>query len=227
MAGKQVRSSKSKTKSEAIAEISSPATTPKLPPTVSKSPQTMAELLAMTGYALKGVKKGDVVEGAITRVSPKEITIDIGGKSEGVVIDRELETYRETLLTLKPGDHVVAQVIVAENDRGQSVLSLRRSIFEKRWGQLTEAQKSSEPVEVMVKEPVRGGVLVDYSGLRGYIPQSQLDSASVKQIDKLTGRKMTVKVMEVDRDTNRLVFSQRAVAEEETLSKKNARPSGG
>ena len=104
--------------------------------TKTSAPQTMEELLAATSYTLKGGKKGDVIEGKITRISRKEITIDIGGKTEGVVIDRELETYRDMLMSLKVGDTVVAQVIVAENDRGQSVLSLRRSIFEKRWAAL-------------------------------------------------------------------------------------------
>lgn len=179
----------------------------------------MDELLAMTGYTLKGVKKGDIVEGTIANISPKEITIDIGGKTEGVVIDRELENYRDMLTTLKPGDKVVAQVIVAENDRGQSVLSLRRSIFEKRWDTLSGFQKSGEPVEVIFKELVRGGILVDYGGLRGYIPQSQLDGATSKQLDKISGRKAQVKVVEVDKETNRLVFSQRAVTEGATLSK--------
>ncbi len=184
-----------------------------------KTPQTMEELLAQTSYTLKGVKKGDVVEGKITRVSHKEITIDIGGKTEGVVIDRELETYRDMLMALKPGDTVVAQVIVAENDRGQSVLSLRRSIFEKRWTTLSDKQKSGETVEVILKEPVRGGILVDYGGLRGYIPQSQLDQNLVKQMDKLTNRRIEAKIVEVDQETNRLVFSQRAVTEGETLAK--------
>lgn len=183
------------------------------------APQTMEELLAQTGYALKGVKKGDVVEGKITNLSPKEITVEIGGKTEGVVIDRELENYRDALMALKVGDTVVAQVIVSENDRGQSVLSLRRSIFEKRWTNLSDYQKSGEVVEIIFKEPVRGGILVDYGGLRGYIPQSQLDQAHVKQIDKLSGRRVQVKVVEVDRDTNRLVFSQRAVTEGEALSR--------
>ncbi len=185
----------------------------------ASKPTTMEELLAITGYSLKGVKKGDVVEGKIGRVSPREITIDIGGKTEGVVIDRELETYKDALLALKPGDTVVAQVIVAENDRGQAVLSLRRSIFEKRWEDLSQKQKSGEPVEVILKEPVRGGILADYGGLRGYIPQSQLDASTMKQTDKATGRKVSVKVVEVDRDTNRLVFSQRQVAEGEALAK--------
>jgi len=179
----------------------------------------MEELLAQTSYTLKGVKKGDVVEGKITRISRKEITIDIGGKTEGVVIDRELETYRDMLMSLKVGDTVVAQVIVAENDRGQSVLSLRRSIFEKRWVALAEKQKSGEIVDVILKEPVRGGILVDYGGLRGYIPQSQLDGATFKQLDKMTNRRIQAKVVEVDRDTNRLVFSQRAVTEGAALAK--------
>jgi len=179
----------------------------------------MEELLAVTGYTLKGLKKGDVVEGTIVRVSPKEVTIDIGRKTHAVVIDRELENYRDALMALKTGDRVVAQVIVEENDRGQPVLSLRRSIFENRWKELVEKQKSGESVEIIFKEPVRGGILVDCGGLRGYIPQSQLDSASFKQIDKLNGRKAQVKVIEVDRETNRLVFSQRAVVEGEMLAR--------
>lgn len=185
----------------------------------AKQPQTMEELLAVTGYSLKGIKKGDVVEGKITRVTPKDITIDVGGKTEGVVIDRELENYKDALMALAPGDTVIAQVIVAENDRGQAVLSLRRSIFEKRWTDLAAKQKSGEPVEVVLKEPVRGGILVDYGGLRGYIPQSQLDGSLSKQIDKITGRRVSAKVVEVDHESNRLVFSQRAVAEGEALSK--------
>lgn len=184
-----------------------------------KSPQTMEELFAQTGYQLKGLKKGDTVEGVISRVSPKEITVDIGRKTECVVIDRELEAYKDALLALKPGDRVVCQVIVEENDRGNPVVSLRRSIFEKRWSELGARQKNGEPVEVLFKEPVRGGILVDYGGIRGYIPQSQLDSDSAKQLDKLTGRRASVKVVEVDAATNRLVFSQRQAAEGEALAK--------
>jgi len=183
---------------------------------------TMEELLSQTGYALKGVKKGDVMDGTIVRVSAKEIGVDIGGKTEGVVIDRELEQYKDTLLALKPGDFVTATVIVAENDRGQSVLSLRKHIFEKRWVELAEAQKIGTPIEVVCRDQVRGGMLVDAAGMRGYIPQSQLDGATLKQLDKMANRKLMVKVMEVDQATNRLIFSQRALAEEANLSRQKA-----
>jgi len=145
---------------------------------------SMEELLAGTGYTLKGLRKGDVVEGLITRISSREIAIDTGSKTEGVVMDKEIETYKDMLSKLKVGDKVVAQVIVAENDRGQSVLSIRKSLLDKRWTQLSDIQKSGEAVEVVLREPVRGGVLVDYGGLRGYIPLSQVDSTLSKQLDK-------------------------------------------
>jgi len=189
------------------------------PKSNASSAQTMEELLSQTGYALKGVKKGDVINGVIASVSSREITIDIGGKTDGVVIDRELDSYKDALMALKPGDKVVAQVIVSENDRGQAVLSLRRNIFEKRWETLKEAKEKGTPVEIILKEAVRGGVLVDYGGLRGYIPQSQIDGSLAKQLDKSIGRKVEAKVMEVDRDTNRLIFSQRAMSEEATLTR--------
>lgn len=188
----------------------------------SSSPQTMEELLAQTGYVIRGVKKGAILDGVITKVTPKEITVDIGGKTEGVVIDRELEAYKETLLALTPGEKVTVQVIVSENDRGQAVLSLRHSIFEKRWTELSDHQKTGEAVEVTLKESVRGGMLCEYSGLRGYIPQSQFDNALSKQLDKIVGRKMMVKVMEVDQATNRLIFSERAIVEEEMLGRQKA-----
>lgn len=192
--------------------------TPKSKP-AAKAASTMEELLAGTGYTLKGLKKGDVVEGVITRITSREIAIDTGSKTEGVVMDKEIETYRDMLSKLKAGDTVVAQVIVAENDRGQSVLSIRKSLLDKRWNQLSEMQKSGEPVEVVLREPVRGGVLVDYGGLRGYVPLSQVDSTLAKQLDKSSGRRIKVKVVEVDLASNRLVFSQRAIAEEAALSK--------
>jgi len=212
MATTKVKSEKLKVKSEG----EKPPETQKKS---SKTASTMEELLAKTGYALKGMKKGDTITGTITRMTAKEIALDIGGKTEGIVMDRELESYKDMLSHLQPGDTVTAQVVIAENDRGQSVLSIRKSLLKKRWQRLADAQKGNEPVEVILKEQVRGGILVDYGGIRGYVPLSQLDGSLSKQVDKITGRTIQVKVIEVDVDTNRLVFSQRALTEEATLSK--------
>ena len=213
--GKQI----SNLKSDKSKDPTSPKPHTLNPKPSDQEPQSMEELLAVTGYTLRGVKKGDVVEGTVSRVTAKEVAIDIGSKSEGVVIDRELETYKDALMALTIGDRVVAQVIVAENDRGHPVLSLRRSIFEKRWEALAKARDEKTAVEIVLKEPVRGGMIVDYGGLRGYIPQSQLDSGIFKQTDKVSGRRIEAKVIELDRETNRLVFSQKAVTEHEALEK--------
>ncbi|MCL4200380.1 S1 RNA-binding domain-containing protein [Patescibacteria group bacterium] len=185
----------------------------------TKAASSMEELLKSTGYQLKGLKKGDTVTATITRISAREIALDTGSKTEGVVMDKEIENYRDMLSKLKVGDTVTAQVIVAENDRGQSVLSIRKSLLEKRWTTLADVQKSGDSVDVVLRDPVRGGVLVDYGGIRGYIPMSQLDGTVAKQLDKSAGRRLKVKVIEVDPATNRLVFSQRAITEEAVLAK--------
>jgi ribosomal protein S1 len=188
-------------------------------PTFTGVPTTMEELLASTGYTLKGYKKGDTVEGKVTKVTAKEVLVDIGGKAEGVVMDRELELFKDLLMALAIGDDVVAQIVVPENDRGQAVLSLRKFVTERRWNFLTDHQKNGEPIEVIVREPVRGGLLVEYGGIRGYIPNSQIDGGFQKQMDKMNGRKVQVKVIEVDKEGNRLVFSQRAISEAEAFAK--------
>ncbi len=219
MVKQHLKLQKIKSKSDEKSDTSVGQKSPVAKESSQKNPQTMEELLQLTGYTLLGLKKGSVVEGKVASVSPKEITIDIGRKTEAVVIDKELETYRDVLMKLKSGDPVVCQVIVEENDRGNPVLSLRRNIFEKIWNDLALAKTNGTEVTVILREPVRGGILVEYAGVRGYIPQSQLDANLSKQIEKLTGRQVPVKVMEVDKASNRLVFSQRAITEAGMLLK--------
>ena len=129
MATKKVSNSASTDTKNEVEEVTS---TPAAPKKSSKAASSMEELLSSTGYQLKGLKKGDTVNATITRISAREIALDTGSKTEGVVMDKEIENYRDMLSKLKVGDIVAAQVIVAENDRGQSVLSIR-NLVEKRW----------------------------------------------------------------------------------------------
>lgn len=196
-----------------------PADTSTRASTAKSEPQSMEELLTLTGYTLKGFQKGDTVQGTVTSVSAKEITVDVGGKTDGVVLNREMEFYRDVLMTLKPGDTITGRVILTENEKGQPVVSLRQDIIAKRWETLKKLVESAETIDVILREPVRGGALVEYGGLRGYIPQSHLDGGILKQLDKSIGKTLQVKVIEVDPDTNRLVFSQKAVTESAMLAK--------
>lgn len=173
-------------------------------------PQTMEELIAQTNYSFKSWQRGQMITGTVITVSPKHVVIDIGGKSEAVVHEKELPYITDILTSLKAGDSIDAYVVNPENDRGQTVVSLRRTAMAKRWEQLTEKAKSNENVPVTIRDLSKGGFLIDYMGLRGFIPMSQVDAELVRLGEKAWGRKIQAKIIEADRATNRLVLSQLA-----------------
>lgn len=173
-------------------------------------PQTMDELLAATGGIQLGLKKGDTVNGTVVSVAAKEIYVDIGKKSFGIVAEWELEQVKDYAATLKPGDRVTAQVMNPENEAGFIVLSLRKSSQEKRWAVLAEKKEKGEDIDVIGLEVAKGGLLVEWQNLRGFIPATQLDHAVANNPASLIGRHMKVKVLEVDQSVNRLVLSQKA-----------------
>jgi len=175
-------------------------------------PQTMDELLTMVGTIPLGLKRGDTVEGKVIFVSSKEILIDIGKKSFGIVAEWELEQVAEYAKQLKIGDKVIAQVANPENDIGYVILSLRRASSERRWGLLSQLKETGEDLDVVGLEVTKGGVLVDWQGLRGFIPSTQLEGSLAIQPMALINKRMKVKVLEVDRAMNRLVLSQKASA---------------
>lgn len=178
----------------------------------SREPQTMEELLATSGVSIISLKKGVTIEGTVISISPKEILVDIGKKSFGIIAEWELEQVRDYVKQLKIGDKVTAQVINPENDYGYTVLSLRKSSYESRWEMLSDIKEKGEDIEVVGLEPAKGGVLVDWQNLRGFIPSTQLSSEYVMNPAQLINRRIKVKVIEIDPAINRLVLSQKASA---------------
>lgn len=176
----------------------------------SREPQTMEELLAQNPTQAIGLKKGDTVTGAVVSTSSREILVDIGKKSFGIVAEWELEQVKDFAAQLKISDQVIAQVMNPENDAGYVVLSLRRSSNEHRWTLAAKLKDSGEDITVNVLEQTRGGLLVDWQNLRGFIPSTQLEGAAASNPGQLIGRTITVKILEVDKAVNRLVLSQRA-----------------
>jgi len=168
----------------------------------------MEELLAQTGYSIPTIRRGQEVSGKVVSVSHSEILIEIGAKSEGIVAGRELASVADLVSKLSVGDKVDATVLFVENDAGQVVLSLRKLSGEKRWQELEEKLANKEGIEVKVLEANRGGIICDWLGLRGFLPASQLLQTPSK-LDDLIGKTLTVQVLEVDRSTNRLIFSQK------------------
>ena len=180
----------------------------------------MGELLAQTGYKLKGVRKGQTVEGTIALISPHEVLIDIGAKTEAVLASKEREEVTPFLEQLKVGDQVQAFVILAENELGQPVVSLRKAAADFKWEKASSLLASGKAVKVRGLEANKGGLIVDFEGLRGFVPASQLAAEHVGKERNLVNVLLTVKVIEVDRSKNRLVFSEKKVLSPEEEKKR-------
>lgn len=206
---KAKKTKESKTKIEKVA-----SSAPK------SEPKTMADLLAMEGEKIKGLKKGEIVDGVVTEVASSIIYIDIGAKTEGVVLGREYEKQKDFIRSLKPGDKVKAYVGSTESDDGQILLSLRQAAGNFAWESFEEKMKSGEVVQVKGREINRGGLVVDSPfSLQGFIPGSQIGSIWQGKLDQLLGRSLSAKVIEVNREQNRLVFSEKLVSDADKIAK--------
>lgn len=180
----------------------------------------MEELLASHTFRPRGYKRGDVVAGKVASIAGKEVLIDFGGKMEGVVGEKEWEVVRDFVSRLKPGDKINAVIISAENEKGQMIVSIRQAGSKFRWQKAQELHKSGEAINVKAVEINKGGLLVEFEGIRGFIPGSQLAPEHQGEMAKMMGRTFSVKVIEVDQTQNRLIFSEKAIAGAADLVKK-------
>jgi len=113
----------------------------KSPKAPTKEPETMEELLALEKDKVRGLKKGEMVEGVVREVTGKSIFIDIGAKTDGVVLGKEYERNKDFIEKLQPGDKVTAYVGNTENDKGQILLSLRQAASSFAWKNFTDLMK--------------------------------------------------------------------------------------
>jgi len=178
----------------------------------SKEPQTMEELLTQTGYKLRVLKRGDFVEGTVNYLGQKTILIDVGGKTEGVLHEKEWDLVVDLIKTLKVGDKVTCYVVLPENDKGQVVLSLKRAGFEYKWKKMRDSEKTGGVVQVRGREVNKGGLICETNeGLMGFLPSSQMESSHYGKAFELINRFIQVKIIEVDPKQNRLIFSEKQV----------------
>lgn len=182
---------------------------------------TMEQLLSMTGTELRVPKRGDVIEGVVTEVNKRMVLVDIGAKTEGMVIDKEYDETKELIWDLAVGDTVAVYVSSPENDRGQILLSLKRAAVDRKWEQFSEFLETGKTVKVKGLEVNRGGLIVLADGLRGFVPSSQFGKSYLGKMDQLLDESFEVKVIEVDKPKNRLIFSEREVSEADAIENKN------
>jgi small subunit ribosomal protein S1 len=161
-------------------------------------------------------EEGDVVTGKVVRIDKDEVLVDIGYKSEGVILANELSIRKSAnpFDEVEMGEEVDALVLTKEDQDGRLILSKKRARFEKAWRRIEAAAESGEPVEGTVIEVVKGGLIIDL-GVRGFLPASLVDIRRVQNLDEFLGQKIPCKVIELNRSRNNVVLSRRAVLEEE------------
>ena len=165
-----------------------------------------------------GFKRGDVVQGKVYNYETDGAYVDIGGKSLAYVPINEVSLkssgdWSEVL----PLNEELDFLIIREQDAdGQVMLSRRQLEIKKMWDELAEVQESGKSLQVRVSGVNKGGVTVDFRGMRGFIPRSHLNER--EDLNSLIGKSVTASIIEADRDRNKLVFSQREATRAESFS---------
>ncbi|QSV56429.1 MAG: 30S ribosomal protein S1 [Dolichospermum sp. UKL201] len=190
----------------------------------SKLSQTANSSFSMDDFAKALEKhdyqfqKGQVVRGKIFQVDHDGAYVDIGGKSSAFLPQEEASLRAVTDLSeILPMDEELEFLIIRDQDaEGQVTISRKQLEMRQIWEKLAEIQENSQTVQVRVTGVNKGGVTVDLFGLRGFIPRSHLSERD--NLDALKGQSLTVGFLEINRETNKLVLSQRLAARSSNFS---------
>jgi len=197
-------------------------------PQGDQSSQSMESLLANDKLSVDMPQAGEIRTGVIASVSPSQVLVSIGAKSEGVISGRELEQLSEAEREeLKVGAEIPVYVQNPEDENGNVVLSLRRAQEQISWENVEKLQEEDRVYESKIVGFNKGGLIAMVAGLRGFIPSSQISGARRAQAtgdtpeqrwQKMVGQPIAVRIIEVDRDRRRLILSERAASSESRQS---------
>ena len=183
---------------------------------------TMDDLLAQAGDNIKQIAAGDMVNGTVLSVKKHEVLIDLGPLGVGLVPRREVGFSKNYTV----GDEVVASVVDPELDNGYSLLSLRKAAKDRGWDEVFAKLETGEIITVVPYDANRGGMLVEYEGIRGFLPVSQLSAEHyprvgssdkdeiLQRLNTLVNKDIKVRILDADRKTNKLIFSEKEAVKE-------------
>jgi small subunit ribosomal protein S1 len=199
-------------------------TEPKAAAAKASKSLSMDELLA--GSEVKHLKTGDMVEGVVTSVKKHEVWVDMGANGVGVIFRREVGTN-----ALEEGQSISASVVDPELDEGYALLSMKRAVKDRGWGELQRVFEAQEIVDVIPYDANRGGLLIELEGIRGFLPVSQLSAEHyprvsdsdkdeiLTKINSLVNKALRVRILDVSRKDNKLIFSEKEAVRDDMQSR--------
>ena len=165
---------------------------------------------------LNKVADHQVVEGKVISVDKKEVVVNIGYKSDGIIPAGEFRYNPE----LKEGDVVEVYVETAEDKKGQLVLSHKKARLSKAWDRVNQALDDQEIVQGYIKCRTKGGMIVDVFGIEAFLPGSQIDVHPIRDYDQFVGKTMEFKVVKINQEFRNVVVSHKALIEQELEAQK-------
>ncbi|GAB4389830.1 MAG: 30S ribosomal protein S1 [Thermodesulfovibrionales bacterium] len=176
------------------------------------------ELEKLYADTFQGIETGSILTGKVVSKKPEGVIVDVGYKSEGMV--RSSEFTEEELRRISEGDDIEVFVVSIVDSEGMVVLSKDRACAVKAWNTIEDCLKDNTPLEGTIVDKTKGGVFVDISGVKAFMPASHVDIRPVRDVDSFMGRKITCRVLKVNSKRSNVIVSRRLHLEEERSKKR-------
>lgn len=183
---------------------------------VTMTAQSKEELKNIYDNTLTAIKDKEVVEGTVISINKREVVVNVGYKSDGIVPMSEFRYNPE----LKVGDKVEVYIESQEDKKGQLILSHKQARATRSWDRVNEALESQEIVKGYVKCRTKGGMIVDVFGIEAFLPGSQIDVKPIRDYDVFVNKTMEFKVIKINPEFKNVVVSHKALIEAELENQK-------
>jgi small subunit ribosomal protein S1 len=190
---------------------------PEMPKKVlTKDEQEHEAMLSMYEESFSNFKKGEIIEGTIVDISDKEVRVDIGFKSEGVI------PISEFAYSGMPERNTVVKVFIneIENGEGKLLLSKKKADYNLNIERIKKSFEDGTTLNGIIRRRVKGGMIVDILGIEGFLPGSQMSLKPIPNLDQFIGKELSFKVVNVDEEHRNIILSRRQVLEEEASVKR-------
>src|SRR6478752_6846410 len=175
----------------------------------------MAQMQDVMSKAMPDFKEGSIVKGRILEIRPREVLVDIGYKSEGVIPASEFDDIE----SLEVGDEVEVLLERLENDEGMVVLSKEKAAYRQNWNKIAQVFAGDGLIKGKVKSVVKGGLMVNI-GVEAFLPASQIDIIPPKDLQQFVGNTYDFKIVKINDDRKNVVLSRRELIEQERSEKR-------
>ncbi len=185
----------------------------------------MEELLKSRGKGF--LKVGDIAKGTVLQKRGANLFIDLGDRGTAIVFGREYQNAKDVIKNLKPGDAIEGKVVMLENENGLMELSIKEAGADVLWKDAATLRDSGEPLELKVTDSNKGGLVLEWRGVKGFLPASQLKAAHYPKVEggdkekiseelkKMVGESFSVVILDIDPKEEKLIFSEKGTESEE------------